>query len=204
MSVKISRACQVLLVSVGVGAIATPSSGVELEVNELIGGLKRAIEEAQKTATPPYMTIPWVEGEISYVVKKEGEGSFRMYVVTAEAKYGTESVQRVKFRLEPPAGKQWKVEGPGEIQNAKIAGFDSNAKRVFVTPPGWPEYQVIAIKVGPATRFTDAEGKSKPISAIRVGAEGFLQYKAAPGVEPELVNLKVQATPKPMAPSPIP
>lgn len=194
---KIGRACRVLMVSAAVGMIATPAAGAELEVNELIGGLKKAIEEAEKTAKPPFMTIPWVEGEISYVVKKEGEGGFKAFVVTAEAKYATEAVQRVKFRLEPPAGTRWRVEGPGEIPFAKIAGYDSKAKKVFVTPPGWPDYQVIAVKVGADAIFTDAAGKMKPISAIPVGAEGNLLYKAAPGVEPELVNLKIQSRPKP-------
>lgn len=199
MLVKIRAVWWVLLVLawVGVGTIATPATGAELEVNELIGGLKKAIQEAQKTATPPYMTIPWAEGEISYVVKQEGEAAFKMYVVTAGGTYATEAVQRVKFRLEPPAGKKWLVEGPGEIPYAKIAGFDNKAKKVFVTPPGWPEYQTIAIKVGQVTKFTDAEGKSKAIADIKVGAEGYLQYKAGPGVEPELLNLKLQALPKP-------
>ena len=196
MLVKISWVCRVVAVSAGVGVLATPTSGAELEVNELIGGLKQAIQEAQKTATPPYMTIPWVEGEISYVVKQEGEAAFKMYVVTAGGTYATEAEQRVKFRLEPPAGTRWRVEGPGEIPSAKVAGVDWNAKRLFVTPPGWPEYQAIAVKVRADTIFTDAEGKSKPISAIRAGADAFLKYKAAPGAEPELLNLKIQA-PKP-------
>lgn len=184
--------------------IATSASGAELEVAELIDGLKKAIDTAQRTATPPFMSLPWVEGEITYVVKKEGEGGFKLSVVTAEAKYATEAVQRVKFRLEPPGGKPWTVEGPGEIKHAVIWGVDHNARRVFVSEPSWPKNAAIAVKFGPDTKVFDWLGNTKRVADIRAGTEGTVSYSAAPGEEPKLLGFKITSTPKPLAPTPKP
>jgi Trypsin-co-occurring domain 2 len=94
----------------------------ELEVAELVYGIKKSIAEAQKVAQPPFMKIPWMEVEISYVVKKEGGGAFKLYVITAEGKYATETVQRIKYRIEP-ADEGLVVQKPGEITKARVAGI---------------------------------------------------------------------------------
>ena len=110
------------LISLGLlVSLAGPACAVDLEVSELVGAIKRGIADAQKSAGPPTMKIPWIEAEISYVVKQEGGGGVKLYVVTVDGRYATEAVQRVKYRLEPTA--PIKVEGPGELSGA-VAGLD--------------------------------------------------------------------------------
>ncbi len=161
-------------------ATAASANGPELEVAELIAGIKRAVAEAQKAAAPPYMTIPWMEAEISYVVKKEGEGGFKLYVVTLEGKYATEAVQRVKFRVEPP-GKPWKVEGPGTIEDAIFAGVDRGARKVFIMQEA--SWGVVPIGVWPGTKIKDAAGKIKTLSDLRAGMKGTIEYAWDAGKE---------------------
>ena len=145
--------------------------GEELDVSELIGGMKRAIIEAQKTAKEPLMDLPWIEGEISYVVKKEGGGGFRLYVVTAEGKYATEAVHRVKFRLEPPKGTKWRVQGPpSEAITADVAGVDLAAQKLFISPIDEPDV-IYSLKVMPNTKISDINGLRKTLEDIRAGTK---------------------------------
>lgn len=112
-----ARNFNILFTSLLLWLIPLPANCAELDVSELISSMKGSIIEAQKVSGPPYMNLPWIEGEISYVVKKEGKGGFKLYVVTAEGKYATEAVHRVKFRLEPINGK-WRVEKEGEFKDS--------------------------------------------------------------------------------------
>jgi hypothetical protein len=174
------RFLQALGVVILVWRIAVPANGAELDVSELIIGMKRAVTEAQKTATPPLMVMPWVEGEISYVVKKEGEGGFRLYVVTVEGKYATEAVQRVKFRLEPPSGTKWRVEAPGEFKEATVSGVDQVAKKVFISTVGDLDAAAYPMKVGADTKITDYKGALKTLADIKAGAKVTVEYSSAP------------------------
>jgi hypothetical protein len=60
------------LLSIGIMLVPVRAITVELEVAELVDAIRRSIADAQKTGKPPTMKIPWIEAEVSYVVKKEG------------------------------------------------------------------------------------------------------------------------------------
>jgi hypothetical protein len=157
--------------------IATTANVAELEISELIASMKKAVMEVQKTASEPYIIIPWLEGEISYVVKKEGEGGFKAYVVTLDAKYATEAIQRVKFRIEPLPGTKWKAEIPGQFKDAFIVGVDQAAKKVFISTTAEKETDVtVPVKITSDTKIADTSGKSQPLSEIHEGATGTIQY----------------------------
>ena len=50
------------LISLGLlVSLAGPAQAVDLEVSELVGAIKRGIADAQKSAGPPTMKIPWIE-----------------------------------------------------------------------------------------------------------------------------------------------
>lgn len=178
------RAFMVLGASIVSTLFATSVSASDLDISELIAGMKQAIIQAQKTAAPPYMIIPWLEAEISYIVKKEGEGGFKMYVVTAEAKYATEAVQRVKVRVEPPRDTKWKAQFPGEFKDAFISGVDRKAKKVFIIPTGDLEKAIkdiwagvtVPIKVTADTKISDTSGKSKTLAEVHEGITGTINY----------------------------
>jgi len=175
------RAFQILVSALLVWTSATSASGAELDVSELINGLKRAITEAQKTAAPPYVILPWMEGEITYVVKKEGEAGFKLLVVTAEGKYATEAVQRVKFRLEPPSGKNWRVELPGAvIKDFLVSGVDRGAKRVFISTEGEQGQTVYPMEVSSDTKIFDDKGRIKTLTDIKAGTKVTVQYIPEP------------------------
>jgi len=175
------RCLRILVAPFFLWVTATYANAAELDISELIAGMKQSIIEAQKTATPPYVVIPWIEGEISYTVKKEGEGGFKLYVVTAEAKYATEAVQRVKFRIEPLPGTKWRAGLPGEFGDAVISGVDRAAKKIFISPTdqmeggaAWP------VKVTSDTKIADTSGKTQPFSAVHEGVKGTIQYTPGP------------------------
>jgi hypothetical protein len=173
--------------------IAASANAAELDISELIAGVKKSISEAQKLAGPPYVIMPWVEGEITYVVKKEGGGGFKFCVVTAEAKYATEAIQRVKFRIEPPPGIKWRVEGPGVFKEASIAGVDYKAMKLFISPPGEVESNLTyAVQVTPDTKIMDTLGKTETLSDLREGAKGTIQYSVGAGAEfkAEVITIK--------------
>jgi len=180
---------RILLASLLLWVIETSASGAELDVSELIAAMKRAIIEAQKTAAPPYVGMTWAEGEISYVVKKEGEAGFKLYVVTAEGKYATEAVQRVKFRLEPPRGKQWLVEMPGEFKDVLVSGVDPAAGKVFISSLGELGTATFPMKVGSDTKITDAEGKSKTLADIKAGTRVTVRYSSEPEGELKAMSI---------------
>ncbi len=188
------RGWQILLLASVLLTIRTSVYGADLDVSDLVAGIKQSLEEAQKTAKPPFINMMWVEGEISYVVKKEGEGGFKLYVVTAEGKYATEAVQRVKFRLEPPSGKPWKVELPGEIKSATIAGVDVAAKKVFIVGPN--EWSAIPLTVHQNTILIDAKGVTKTFSYIQSGTQANIKYSAGRGGEPTADVIAVAPPPR--------
>jgi len=159
-------------------AIAVSAEAAELEVSELIVAMKNSLEEAQKSAKPPYANVLWMEGEIRYVVKKEGEAGFKAYVVTAEGKYATEAVQQVKFRLEPPKGQQWKVER--EIPDAIVAGIDFKARKLFVKDPSEAGPTAIAVDLPAWMKVSDSKGKTKAISDITAGATVRVRFTSVP------------------------
>lgn len=189
------RGFKILVASVLLWAIPIFANAAELDVSELIAGLKRAIIESQKTAEPPYINMTWVEGEISYVVKKEGEAGFKLFVVTAEGKYATEAVQRVKFRLEPPSGKPWRVEGPGELKNAFISGVDLATGKVFVSTSEEIGIVTFPVEVKADTKITDFAGKTKTLFDIKAGMQGTIRYSPGPLGEPKATAIII-APPK--------
>jgi hypothetical protein len=159
-------------------SLAGPAGAVDLEVSELVGAIKRGIADAQKSAGPPTMKIPWIEAEISYVVKQEGGGGLKLYVVTVDGRYATEAVQRVKYRLEPTA--PIKVEGPGELSGA-VAGLDQAAGKVFIT--GWGDMGTsgsgaafpFVVKKG-GTKIVDGYGTAKDLVDLKPGANVKVEY----------------------------
>lgn len=173
--------------------IAASANAAELDVSELIAGVKKSISQAQKSAGPPYVIIPWAEAEITYVVKKEGEGGFKLYVVTAEAKYATEAIQRIKFRVEPPKGEKWKAEGPGVFKDVAFSGVDYIAKKVFISPQDdWGSTLTYAVQVTPDTKIMDDSGKKRTFSDLHEGAKGTIQYNVGAGAEfkAEVITIK--------------
>jgi hypothetical protein len=176
-----SHCLKILTASFFLWVTAVYANAAELETSELILGMKQSIIEAQKTATPPYMVIPWVEGEISYIIKKEGEVGFKLCVITAEGKYATEAVQRMKFRIEPQRGETWRVDAPGIFRGAVVSGVDYAAKKIFVVPEGerqggatWP------VKVTSDTTISDTSGKKQTLSEVYEGLKGTIQYTPGP------------------------
>jgi hypothetical protein len=153
---------RVTIISALVVVLALPvtlAAAAEIEVSELIAAIKQGIEGLQRAAKPPLIKIPWIEAEVSYVVKTEGGGGVRAYVVTAEGKYATEAVQRTKYRLEFVSIPR--VETPGEIKNAKIEGYDPTRKVIFVSDPqsfGWAPWTV-PMSVAGKPVVLDAEGR---------------------------------------------
>lgn len=102
-------------------------------------------------------------------------------MVTAEAKYATEAVQRVKFRIEPQRGETWRAGVPGVFGDAVISGVDRAAKKIFVSPVGgtwggaaWP------VRVTSETKIADTSGKSQTLSEVREGIKGTIQYTPEP------------------------
>jgi NTP-dependent ternary system trypsin peptidase co-occuring protein len=173
---------RIALIVAFVLALAKTACAVDLEVSELVGAIKHGIAEAQKSASPPKMKIPWIEAEISYVVKQEGGGGVKLYVVTVDGRYATETVQRVKYRLEPDA--PLKVEGPGELSGA-IAGVDRAAGRVFITswadvgkgashPLAFAAFPFV-IKGG-TTKIIDGYGVSKGLTELKPGMNVKVEY----------------------------
>ena len=73
--------------------------------------------------------------EISYVVKQEGGGGVKLYVVTVDGRYATEAVQRVKYRLEPTA--PIKVEGPANSQAPWLALIQLPARSSLLVGETW-------------------------------------------------------------------
>lgn len=175
------RCVRMLAVSLFLLVIATAANATELNLSELITGIKQSLLEVQKTADPATGVIPWVEGEISYIVKKEGKGGFKLYVVTADAKYATEAVHRVKFRIEPLPGTKWKVEIPGEFNHAFIAGVDRVANKVFVSSSGEGKAVLtFSLKITPDTKIVDASGETQTLAEIHEGTKGTIRYTTEP------------------------
>ena len=186
---------QILVVTVFL-SLAAPALSADLDISELIKALKKAISEAQKTATQPHVNIPWAEAEISYTVKKEGGGGFKLYVVTADAKYAKETVHRFKFRLEPPDKKPWIVKAPGEYENVVVSGVDLNALKIFVSPEGESAKEVFPLYINPATKITDTAGEKKTLSDIREGMEGKIQFVPGPKGETTAAHIILENTGK--------
>ena len=180
---------QILVVSIFLSSLAGSAWSADLDVSELINGLRQAIVEAQKTATKPLINMPWVEAEISYTIKKEGTGGFKLYVVTADAKYAAETVQRFKFRLEPPSGKPWHVSVPGKYYGVLVSGVDPTARKLFVSEQGDLEAEAFPIYLTPDTKITDSTGKAKTISDIVEGMKGTIKYTPGPRGEPTAASI---------------
>lgn len=167
-----------LLAVSGALLMPVPTMAVELEVAELVAAIKRAIVDAQKSAKPPTMNIPWIEAEISYVVRQEGSGGLKMYVVTVEGTYATEAVQRVKYRLEPT--RPLRVERSGEIYGP-IAGVDRAAGKVFIgearygVQGGWSPAFPFLIKRD--TKILDRFGGTKTIGDLKPGTSAKIVYE---------------------------
>lgn len=175
------RSIRMLVVSLSLLAIATAANAAKLNLSELITGIKQSLLEAQKTADPATGVIPWVEGEISYVVKKDGKAGFKLYVITADAKYATEAVHRVKFRIEPLPSTKWRVEIPGELKDVSVAGVDRVAKKVFVSSAGEGKAAItFALKITPDTKIVDASGKTQTLAEIYEGTKGTIRYTTKP------------------------
>jgi len=136
------------------------------------------------------MNLPWIEGEISYVVKKEGSGGFKLYVVTAEGKYATEAVQRVKFRLEPPKGTDWRVEAPADAVTAIVAGVDRTAQKVFLSPVDEAD-AIYSIMVMPNTKITDNNGLKKTLEDIKAGTKVMVYFSSEEKISRPPVNLRI-------------
>ena len=153
---------------------------VDLEVAELVDAIRRSIAEAQRSAQKPSLRIPWIEAEVSYVIKKEGSGGLKMYVVTADGKYATEAVQRVKVRLEPLS--PLRVDGPGEIYGP-IAGVDIASKKVFLggeTPAGiasWKAVPAFPFAIKNDTQIVDSAGGIKKLGDLKPGARARVLYE---------------------------
>jgi len=175
------RGFRIIVITLFLWTVSPFANGAELDVSELIAGMKSAIVEAQKTAAPPYMNLPWIEGEISYIVKKEGDAGFKLFVVTAEGKYATEAVQHVKFRLEPPSGKAWRVELPeAVIKDAWVSGVDTVAKKVFISTEGEKSQVAYPIKVVSDTKITDYKGVIEKLADIKAGNKVTVHYSPEP------------------------
>ena len=176
--------------------IANSANGAELDLDELIAGIKKSISAAQKKAEPPYAKIPWIEAEISYVLKKEAEGQFKAYVVTVGGKYATETIHRTKVRIEPIG--EWRVQAPddprvygfaavsfapyahrGEIREATIAAVDHRVKKIFVRPAGKFQGYAIPFSYGAHTKLIDVAGHTKSIKDLRAGTSARLFYNAS-------------------------
>src|SRR5260370_8776451 len=84
---------RIALIVAFVLALAKTACAVDLEVSELVGAIKHGIAEAKKSASPPKMKIPWIEAEISYVVKQEGWGGGKLSVMTGAVRSATETVR---------------------------------------------------------------------------------------------------------------
>jgi len=173
--------------------ITAAANAAELDISELIAGVKRSISQAQKSAGPPYVIIPWAEAEITYVVKKEGEGGFKLYVVTVDAKYATEAVQRIKFRVEPPRGTEWKAEGPGEFKDAAFSGVDYKARKVFISLQNdGGSNLTYPVLVTSDTQIMDDSGKKQTLSDIHEGGKGTIKYNVGADAEfkAEVITIK--------------
>ena len=183
---------QILIISILLSSLSSFAFSAELDVSELIKGLKQAIVEAQKVATEPRISMPWVEGEISYTLKKEVAGGFKIYVVTADSKYAKETVQRIKFRLEPTGGKPWSVKAPGEFNTIVVSGVDLTAGKIFVLLEGGPEPQTIPVYVNPETKIINADGEKKALSDIHEGTKATVRYTLGPKGEPTAASITLE------------
>jgi len=170
------RSFQILIVPLFLWTATSSASATDLDVSELIASVKQAITLAQKEAKPPSMVITWVELEISYVVKKEGGGGLKLYVVTAEGKYSTEVVQRMKYRLEPTHPIQVKLpEKQGNIISGFVYGVDVSAGKIFISMPGDLQ-TAVPLEVGAYTKITDEAGEITKISDIDEGDFGIIRF----------------------------
>lgn len=149
-----------------------------IEVSELVTNIKNAIISAQNaTLQKPRLRVKEIELEISYVVKKEGSGGFKMYVVTADGKYGTEVVHRLKFQLEPE-GKQY-VQSDVPVEGV-VVGVDSTAGKIFVRSEGEGESEAAAVEVKSDTKITDLSGNKKTLCDVKAGTTGKFIFGLQP------------------------
>jgi outer membrane protein OmpA-like peptidoglycan-associated protein len=86
-----------------------PILAAELEVDELIDGIRNHILTAEKRAKEqPLFGVKEVKLTISYAVEKKGEGGFKAFVITAGTSVGSHAVQTMEIILTPL--KEMKVE----------------------------------------------------------------------------------------------
>jgi len=173
---------QILLFMVCLSLAGLPAHAAQLDiqVEELVAAIRSAVDQFQQPLAKPKGKILWMEAEISYILKKEGEVGVKLYVVTADGKYGTETVQRLKLRIEP-LGTPWRVEAPGVIKDATVAGVDPSINKVFLDF----ESTTIPMDISKDTKILDTEGKNKTIGDLRSGSAAIVTYSLGKSGEPK-------------------
>ncbi len=93
---------------------------METGLTDLIGTLKRELEEVQEQPGKKLLFVETVEIEIKFVVEKAAEGSgaakYLLFAVEGKGSYKSENVHTIKLTLHPLEGERILAEeSSGEV-----------------------------------------------------------------------------------------